>query len=135
MPRVSWTQEKREGCCNCSRKLSEGTEWTCVLVGGGTNHNIEYLLMLIDNTCEDHPETIARNRFRSIWSYVLKGGYQIHCFVDATEHTLFICLQREWLAGLRNCILVGARSSFDFCEMHIACVYDWHDRFRYRHAK
>ena len=49
--------------------------------------------------------------------------------MDATEHTLFIFLQREWLAGLRNCILVGARSSFGFCEMHIACVYDVHDQY------
>ena len=49
--------------------------------------------------------------------------------MDSTEHILFICLQREWLAGLRNCILGGARSSFDFCEMDIACVYDLHDRY------
>ena len=84
VPRVSCTQEKREGCCNCSRKLSEGTEWSCVLVGGGTNRKIKYLLMLIDKTCKSYPETIARNTLRSIWSYVLKGGYQIHCFVDAT---------------------------------------------------
>ena len=40
-------------------------------------NKVEYLLMLIDTTGKFHSETIARNSFGSIWSYLFKGGYKL----------------------------------------------------------
>ena len=55
VPCVSWIQEKGDGCCNCSRKVSEGREWTFVSVRGATNHKFEYSSMLTDTTCKCRP--------------------------------------------------------------------------------
>ena len=54
VPCVSWIQEKGDGCCNCSRKLSEGREWTFVAVTRSTNYKVEYSSMLTDKTCKCH---------------------------------------------------------------------------------